>query len=180
MRSRFLLNLHIKITEQDSFVYSLNEQEKTASVISNKSQDTDIIIPRSINYNGQEYIITSISEDAFRDLTQLKSIQFPPDSEIQKIEQNAFFNSTIESFTIPSKLKELDDGWCNMTTKLNKISVGQDNQYFTIYNDKFILRKSTSNKENFDVLVFCVRDVEKVTVPNFIEIIGPYAFENCN
>ena len=47
------------------------------------------------------------------------------------------------------------------------------------YDDKFIIGKSTPEKENFDALVFCNQDIEIAKIPSFIEIIDPDAFCNC-
>ena len=47
------------------------------------------------------------------------------------------------------------------------------------YEDTFIIGKSDLTKENFDVLLFVRRDVEKVTIPSFIKRIAPYAFQHC-
>lgn len=51
----------------------------------------------------------------FKSLRQIKSIKFANDSEIQKIEKDAFYGSSIESISILSSLIELSDGWCNYT-----------------------------------------------------------------
>ena len=130
-------------------MYSIDEQTKTASVVSNNSPNADIFIPRSITHNSQEYLVTCIRSESFRNSIQLKSIRFPPDSELKTIEENAFFNSSIESLTIPSKLTELKDGWSQLTINLDRITVSQDNPCFTLFEEKFILGKSTSNQKIF-------------------------------
>lgn len=132
-----------------SILYSIDEQTKTASVVSNNSPNADIFIPRSITHNSQEYLVTCIRSESFRNSIQLKSIRFPPDSELKTIEENAFFNSSIESLTIPSKLTELKDGWSQLTINLDRITVSQDNPCFTLFEEKFILGKSTSNQKIF-------------------------------
>ena len=55
----------------------------------------------------------------------------------------------------------------------------ENNPRYSKYEDKFIIGKSTIEKENFDVLIFCNRDVKNAKIPNFIEIIGSYAFDQC-
>lgn len=122
-------------------MYSIDEQAQTASVALNNSPKENIIIPRSITHNFQEYIVTCISSESFRNSSQLKTLRFPPDSELLTIQENAFINSSIESLEIPSKLVELKDGWSQLMNNLNKITVSEDNQYFKLYNEKFILGK---------------------------------------
>ena len=48
------------------------------------------------------------------------------------------------------------------------------------YEEKFLLGKSSSERENFDVLLASVRNVVNPKIPSFIEVIGSYAFNCCN
>lgn len=47
-----------------------------------------------------------------------------------------------------------------------------------IYNSELILGKSKPDKENFDVILYYFSEKEKTKIPNFIEIIGSYVFNN--
>lgn len=171
--------LNKKIT-QDNIVYSINENEKTAWVVDNESAYGDILIPHSIKHESNEYIITKICENSFAKSKSIKSIQFPVNSEIKTIEKNAFENSSLKSISIPSTLIELNDGWCSGTSKLTKINISQNNQRYLLYDDKIIIgKKSIENDEMHEILVFCVRDIKMIQIPNFIKIIGPYSFEYC-
>lgn len=138
----------------------------------------DIIIPRSINHKNQEYIITSISKYAFYE-NIIKSIQFPKDSEVKTIAENAFWGSTVETIYFPSSVIELEDGWCDYTGNLTKIIIDLSNPRYSMYKDEYIIGKSTLNQSNYDILVFAVRNIENAFIPNFIEIIGPYSFCVC-
>lgn len=214
---------------QNYLIYLLNEDDKTASVIGSESTQPDIIIPRCVYHGTQEYIVTSISENSFNNSKCIKTLAFetgsevqvigkkafyqstiesitipphltkicegafsfsclehieiPSDSELQIIEKEAFFSTSIESIEIPSKLTQLKRGWCSGLENTSRIIVSKSNPNYRLYDDKFIISKSSKEKEeenqNFDVLVFCVRDIEKVTIPNFIEIIDKYAFNDC-
>ena len=62
---------------------------------------------------------------------------------------------------------------------LSKITVMKDNPYFTSYEDKCILSKSTPEKENFDVLVSSAIDIKTATIPNYIDTIDPNTFYQC-
>ena len=42
-----------------------------------------------------------------------------------------------------------------------------------------ILSKSQQEKNNYDTIVFCNRNISKIIIPNFIEIIDSYAFYEC-
>lgn len=158
--------------------YLINEVEKTADVIGCSQKISEIIIPTSIKYETNEYIVMNILEGAFSD-SQITSIRFASDSKIQKICKNAL-PEYIESLTIPSHVKELEEGWCTCTQYLNKIYVSPSNRYFKKYKEKIIIGKTKLEQTNFDTLVFCLRDVETITIPNFIKRICPNAFDGCN
>lgn len=63
--------------------------------------------------------------------------------------------------------------------KLNKIIIDPNNPRYKIYENNFIIGKSSTDQENYDILVFCVRNIEIAKIPDFIEIIGSYAFNSC-
>ena len=86
----------VKKVKIDKLIFSLNETEKTASLIDNDIQIGDVFIPPSINYEGQEFIITSINEISLRGGYEIRSIQFPLDSKVQSIQKDAFINSSVE------------------------------------------------------------------------------------
>lgn len=62
-----------------------------------------------------------------------------------------------------------------------EINLSSDNKDYSLYENKFIIGKSSENENenDFDVLVFCVRNVKNVVIPKFIKTIGPYSFQNC-
>lgn len=144
-----------------------------------KVKKNEIIIPSSIKYKEHEYYVTSILEDAFCFCLDLKSLKFAADSKLKKIGQNAFFNSSIESISFPPSLIELEEGWCDNTSKLIEINIDPNNHNFLFYDNKFLIGKSNQENENFDQLLFSRRDIENSIIPNFIRVIGPYAFNKC-
>ena len=167
-----------KKVEYEGLTYLINEEKKTAGVIGCKSGITKVIIPKKIKYKSKKYYVTSILEEAFKD-SEIDSIKFALGSKIQTINKNAFIGTFIKSITIPSKLTELKNCWCYCTPKLNKISVSPTNPYFKVYQNKFIIGKSSIEQKNYDQLIFCVRDVETVTIPDFIEHVCSCAFYRC-
>lgn len=170
--------ISIKRADYDDIIYSINEENKTASVIGCYTNYSKITIPKSIQYKSSEYIVTSILRKAFKS-SPVNTIQFSNDSELEMIEREAFKDLPIENFTIPSKLKELKEGWCTNLTNLNNINVSPDNQYFSLYEDNIIIGKSSINEPNYDLLVFSVRDIKTATIPKFIKHICSYSFERC-
>ena len=41
------------------------------------------------------------------------------------------------------------------------------------------MKKSSIESKNYDIIEFCVRNVETVRIPSFIKKIGPYSFNRC-
>lgn len=167
-----------KIIEEKNLLYSINEEEKTASVIGIKTQMNDIFIPRSITYLTSEYIVKNISNRAF-ELLQIKSVTFAKDSQLHRIESGSFSLSTIEMLQIPATVTDLEDSWCHETSDLREIIIDQNNPRYQIYNNKMIIGKKSIESTNFDVLIFCFRDVESAIIPDFITVIGVHSFSGC-
>lgn len=44
---------------------------------------------------------------------------------------------------------------------------------------ELLLRKSSNESQNFDILALSVRNIKKVAIPSFIKIIENHAFEYC-
>lgn len=161
--------------EEHNIRFNLNEDDKTASVIKVRGND---IIPTSVEYKFQKYLVTSISEGAFKNSPCL-NVRFLQNSKLRKIEKNSFSFSNITSLTIPPSVEELEPGWNFGTKYLNRVTIMPNNNNFSLYNEQFLLGKSSPKKKYFNVLLFSVRNVKTAKIPNFIEIIGSYAFENC-
>ena len=123
--------------------------------------------------------VTHICESAFSDCQKLRKIEIPPDSKLQIIEKEAFSYTLIEDILIPENVVDLEEGWCSNVPHLVNINVMENNPFFKLYDDKFIIKKSSIDKENYDILVFSKRDIEKAIIPRFIEIIESYSFIDC-
>lgn len=93
-----------KIIEQDNIIFSLNFKNSTASVINNANITGNVYIPKSLNYESQDFIIKSINHGSFKQ-ARLKSLQFSIDSEVSKIEDDVFAFSSIESLILPESIK---------------------------------------------------------------------------
>ena len=148
----------------DSKLQTINREAFFNSSIEN------ITIPSSV---------TLIGKSAFGLCSKLQQIEIPNDSKLQKIDTFAFYSSSIKSITIPSELIELAKGWCHFTPNLTKVEVSPNNPRYCCYEGKMIIGKTNIDQSNYDCLIFCVRDIRHIKIPNFIEHICPYSFENC-
>lgn len=165
--------------KQNDLIFSIRKEEKTALITGYESHTNEIIIPSSIVHESIEYIIIGISKMAFM-FSDAKKIQLSFDSELKMIGKQAFYESSIESISIPSNFVKFEEGWNTGASKLTNIIISPTNPYYKSYeNNKLVLKKSSNEKEIFDVLFFCNKNVQTVTIPNFIEIIGSSAFDDC-
>lgn len=154
----------------------MNCNDKSASVVGNDSADGDVFIPRSINYDNHEYIIKSIESNAFKGSKNIISIHFPNDSEIQSIDKDAFVESSIQSIAIPESVSDLKEGWCHGTPKLIKVLLAPTNKNFSYIDNKMIIGKNDPKSDNYDILMFVRRDIQRITIPSFIKQIGACPF----
>lgn len=160
----------IKVNE---LILSLNKEEKTAEIIGAQSKKA-YIIPRSIIHENQEYIIKSVNEFSFKNLF-INSFEFAEDSEVQKIDKNAFKFSHIINITIPASISDLEEGWDASVYRLSNITVDPNNKYYQEI-DELIIGKSDKTKENFDVLIFVSRNIERILFPPNINRVSSYSF----
>lgn len=165
---------------ENGLIIELNNNNFTAKVVNSPNTEEDIIIPRSINYQSQEYIITSIGEGSFRDNECIDSILFPDDSELQIIESDAFTNSFLTYISFPSSLKCLKKGWCNSVSNLSRVFISPQNDHFKVINNSIIIGRSESeNNHEFEILHFVSRKIKRFVVPSSIKYIDAYAFSEC-
>lgn len=59
----------------------MNEKEGTAGVFKSRSEEKTVMIPRSIEYESKEFIVTRIHKNSFEN-SEIESIEFPDDSEL--------------------------------------------------------------------------------------------------
>lgn len=64
--------------------------------------------------------------------------------------------------------------------RLTKVTITPGNPRYICCDDKFVCGKSSLEKDDYDVLVFCNRSIQDdITLPNFVSIIDEYAFDRC-
>lgn len=150
-----------KIVEHNQILYSLNTEGKTASIIGNKLAQGDINIPRSISDESNEYVITSISKDAFK-YSEIKSILFASISEIRTIGDDAFSCSTIERFTIPPHITIISNSTFSYCKHIQNIEIPENSELKII--------------ENY---AFAFSSIERFTIPPHLTKICGSAFFYC-
>ena len=98
-----------KAVEIDGIYYYVSWSSKIAEVKQSPDQDKysgDIVIPSSITYDGDDYVVTSIKYQAFYECYNLTSITIP--NTVTSIGSEAFRNCwNLTSITIPASVEEI-------------------------------------------------------------------------
>lgn len=168
----------MNVLEEFKIIYQLDFETNTAKVINSPDAKGDIIIPKSIKYKSNEFIINEIGSKSFYKNKKIKTIDFPIDSELRIINKKAFSSSSLETLILPSKLNILEEGWCSKTTELTKIIISPENPYFKYLNNtqKVLIGKSNLEADDYDNIVFANRHMPTIFVPPNIKRINSDAF----
>ena len=59
------------------------------------------------------------------------------------------------------------------------MTISSSNNQFILKDDKVLFGKSDEKNDEFDILLFACRDIEKVSIPSNIKIISSNAFDYC-
>lgn len=103
--------------------YSFNIDKKTATVVKG-NYFNNIIIPSSVNYNNEEYVVDSISVECFKDNKNIKKVSLP--STMKNIGYDAFKNSSLEEIDLGGNVEILADHLFSTCTSLKSVT-GLDN-----------------------------------------------------
>ena len=155
----------MEIEVENGLMVKINEKNNTASVIESPKASGTVLIPRSVQYKGKEYLITSIGSYSFGCENKIDFLEFDYNSEIESLSKNVFFGAYIKKLKIPAKIKKLDYGWCQNVSDLTEIEVSPNNHNFIYYNNEFLLGKSDINSKTFDLLYFARFDIEVAVIP---------------
>lgn len=117
--------------------------------------------------------ITSISNQAFQDCTNLKEIDL---SEVKTVQFKAFLNCTsLEKITFGKALREIGREAFSNCTGIKEFSVSEENNYFS--NDR---NGVLFNKDKTELLIYPAgSQTESYTVPSSVKTIKSYSFSNC-
>ena len=161
--SNYASRVQVKPIVVDGIKYQLQE-DGTFTVVA-KSYSGEIVIPSSIDYNGEATAVTSIAANAFKDCTGLTAVTIP--SSITSIATNAF------------------SGCTNLTkVTLNSNAVASNTSYYsnlkTIFGaqvTEYVLGEDVTSIGHY-AFRSCTR-LTSVTIPESVTSIGSSAFEGC-
>lgn len=124
-----------------------------------------VIVPSSIE---------TIRENSFAFCKKVQTIEFEGESQLKKIEHDAFSFSSLQTLKLPKSLEKLDDDWCNSTKHLTKIDLPSDNPHFSCSEKAFLFSIS------LDRIYFASRNLITITIPNSVTSIASYSFQHCD
>ena len=171
----------------NGITYNLDSTTHTAEVAGvmyGGSYSGSIVIPSSVSDNGDVYSVTSIGMSAFRNCSDLTSIDIP--NSVTSIGNSAFYGCTgLISVDIPNSVTSIGIGAFQGCSGL--ISVDIPNSVTSIdYNAFYGCSGLTSVTIPNSVTsiyghAFCgCRGLKSVTIPNSVTSIGGSAFSGCS
>ena len=92
-----------EFTTPNGVIYTITDTTAlTAELKDGSGLSGDVVLGSTANYEGNDYTITSIGNNAFKNVTSITSITLP--SEAESIGGNAFLNCTVSSVILPTKV----------------------------------------------------------------------------
>ena len=193
--------------EINGIYYNLVSKIKEAEVTSNPNKYTgSVTIPATVTYDGEEYSVTSIGDNAFYFCSQLTSVTIP--SSVTSIGEDAFYHcGGLTSMSIPNSVTSIGfaafsgcDGLTSVTIPNSVTALGSNafrdcaaltsvtipNSVTTIYTFTF---KGCSSLTSVTIpnSVTTILDsnfegcsnLSSVTIPNSVTYLGPKVFKDC-
>lgn len=165
------LTIFSETVERDGLFFNLNYQSKLATFTSgNTKYKGDIVIPESININGEVFRVSSIEDAAFYSCNELTSV------------------------FIPASISNIGKGIINGCDALESISVSPGNMVYDSRNNCNAIIETASNALvcgcNNSVIPTSIQTIRpqafkgcmnlrKVVIPNSVTSIGFSAFQDC-
>ena len=145
------------------YYYDYSTKEGEVSVtrsISGKYSADNIVIPSTVTYNGKQYTVTSIGDNAFSSCYNLTKVTIP--NSVKTIENSAFEKCwNLKTVTIPNSVKTIENSAFKGCTGLKTVTIG--NSVTTI---------------GISAFAGCT-GLTEVTIPNSVTTIWSGAFADC-
>lgn len=181
--------------EINGIYYNLTPEDKVAEVTENPNKyKGEVVIPESVPYNGVDYSVSSIGENAFKECSELTALTIP--GSVTSIGKYAFqFCDGLTSVNISDL-----DAWCKISFHSSPITPyhlflnGQEITDLIIPNSVTSIGKGTFKNctgltsVNIPNSVTTIGDgafmyctgLTSLTIPNSVTTIGHETFENCS
>ena len=144
----------------DGLYYNLSESSAEVTKMPEGKYSGDIVIPSSITYNTEEYSVTSIGNEAFKECNEVTSVVIP--NTVVSIGDFAFDRCyAITSFNLPNSITSIGN-WAFANTNITEIDI-----------------PTTVKSIGYSAFNSC-RSLTSVTLPGGISRIPIGLFEDCN
>lgn len=139
----------IKISQRNGLNFELNKNQFTAKTVYSPGVHDDIIIPYSIIHESQDYIVTEIGQKTFNSNTNIRTVEFPPNTEVKTIADKSFNNCSIIKFTLPLKVNFIGE-----------------NAFVLCYNMKTFEIPENSELNSIGSKAFSSSPIESLSIPS--------------
>lgn len=193
--------------EIDGIYYNLISKGPAAEVTKNPNKYSgDIIIPETVTYEGVDYVVKSIGEEAFQHCKDLSTIKIP--NSVTRIGKYAFaWCNSLSTISIPNGVSSIGDesfacceNLVNVTIPNSVTDIGLQAFYGCVALEKIIIPESVTSLgggafrycqnltsitlsnsiTGINAYTFCdCSNLSTVTIPQSVTYIYDYAFSNC-
>lgn len=156
-----------KLAEQEdtinNIIYKVFLLEDRAEVIGNTiTSKTSVVIPKQIEYDGENYKVTAIQDNAFANNKLIIGMTLP--STIESIGVKAFYDNKFETITIPAKVDKIGNEAFHQCTSLQTVNFESDENIKTL---------------PFNLFRNCMA-LENITIPTSVTKIEKSVFSGCS
>ena len=146
-----------------------------------------ITIPQSVSYQDNNFEVTVIRNDAFKDCQNLRDVLFESPSNIQQIGSQAFYNcNKLTDIDIPQSITELGDGAFRYCTSLEDVTFGEGSTLTSLPASIFqgcsaltdIVLPASLTAIGNDAFNGCEK-LTSIIIPEDVTSIGLRAFQGC-
>lgn len=174
-----------KVIRTGGLTYVTEDQSSNSVKVLGETNNnqTEIIIPETIEYEGVNYKVTGIGENAFINWSSLVSITIP--NSVTNIGYMAFFGcASLTSVTIPDGVTDIENFAFSNCTSLSSVTMSnsvtniRDCIFYGCTN--LVSITLSNNLTNIESSTFWgCSSLASITIPNSVTSIGYHAFEGC-
>lgn len=138
-------------------------------------------IPAQVEYEGDTYTVTEVGYIAFSEIKGISSIKIP--DTVTKIDEGAFWESSLSEITIPASVKEIGESAFE-NTRIKEITIPETVE--VLGSDVFSLCSALETINLNNVITYIPDNmasgctlIKAITLPQCITKIGEFAFSEC-